>query len=424
MSDPKATTPAPGPDEPQAAGGVNFAVDAAEMKRVYGLLDRSRASRHLARVTEEVLTTGKSDSALEVAVAVLTRPDRHNYRSRQLAAWVLGRAALSGERRTFAIETLLHALHRRLEPEPGRSHAKVLVIVLGALFLAGVVGDAGPGAAGPLLMIALAVAAVTLTASAGSSNRASRRVMSEAIGSLAELRAVEALPAVVDIAASAKPRASERRSVQSAAWSALPSLLRAVGPDQYGRLPDQTFGQLERLLGSGDDDLVLATLAAFENAAGKQTLGAVRKIAAGRGRAGRNAAVRTAAVRCQAAIEARLAAEADQRTLVRAAAEAADVELLRPADTTLSGVDGQDDLVIPAGSSRDADSGLILRLLEDLARKRDARALPFVREILESGHADEPVRIAALQCSIALGAEQPQCEQAVLGWPASLGENK
>lgn len=396
-------------------------ISVEEMKRIYGLLDRFRGHSDVRSIAEQMLTSESPRLAsLQPIIKPLIRPARHQWRERQVAAWILGRARMDPTQRDFAINALIEVVEGKLDPEPqDRIKISLLRAVLPTLLTIPLILADGPGEVAnefPGLPIALYLFfcfPLAMLYTLIEDRRASARICAEAMLSLGRIRATQALPHVAEAAAMGyrtRRRGKGRRLIQSAARMALPRILETLTVDYYGQVPSDTMVYLSRMLRDGDETLVVSILNAFANVGNNLVLSEVEKLAGGQGRAAREPRVQEAAQYALPQIQARIARQNEPRTLLRASVQPQppQEQLLRPI-LEPEPIDPMEMLRAssnPDWQGTEEEIALVLQILQHLNEQGDMRALPFVEQIAQSPTSDPRVRSAAQECLPVLKAHQ------------------
>lgn len=376
---------------------------AEEMKAAYSLIERLRRRSPVREIAERLLDKPAQPlESLQPLLMSLIRPNRANWRERQVAAWVMGRAALNAEQRSFAVDTLVQLLQGRLEMDTSEVLRRLTFRAIPFLIL--VVAATNSGTAEELMAIFTAIASAIFISSAVAMRKQSHRIRATAAASLGHLRDPRSLDALAE-ALFERGGWFQPHPVSFAAAAALPGVLSTLTSEHYGMIRTDTMQRLCRALSLAETELVLAILNALAFVGDRSVLPAVSKLASG-GRAGRNPRIQDAAKLCQARIQARVNLEQEQSTLLRPSVTPAPPdELLRP--SAFSTITDPLQLLRAAGTDgtvTDRDSELILAILHDLEQTGDSRALPYVERIANNPLLSPELRQSAANCLPALHA--------------------
>jgi hypothetical protein len=391
-----------------------------EMSRIYSLLDRLDGGNQVRRLAEEVLNRNDGEIAsLNPVIQPLIRPNRSQWRERQVAAWLLGVARMDGKDRQFAIESLIKLLEGRLEPDfytvlrQGVKRACILAAIVALplpvrqMFF----DDGSVSMIGAFLQALVCTGPFIVLASAVYTRITSKRIAAEAARSLGNLRATEALDVLVSAAQGGRRRRRRsNRRIRQTAMEALPSVLATITEAHYGNIRSETMLGLCRLLQYGDETLAVAILGALAQIGDNMALGIVEKLAAGGGRASYEPRVQNAAQLALPQIQMRISRARDSHQLLRGASmPATPVEqLLRPsAETSVT-----DPLELlrasadPNWKGTEEDVAFVVRILKHLQQSGDTRALIYVEQIADGANLDARIRNAATECLPVLRAHR------------------
>ena len=383
-------------------------IHAEEMKRVYTLVEGVKGGSEVRRIAEDFLSRSASRlHSLTPVIQPLIRPRRFKWRERQVSAWILGRAHLAPEQREFAVETLVQGMEGKLEMDTGEKLRQALLP--SALLAAGVLvvcanADAQGGFASLIFM--LNAARITVAG-----RLRFLEFKAEAANALGNIQAAEGLTVLV---AATQERnlycGRSLRRLQKSAANALPKVLARLDESHYGQVDTATMAGLCRLLATGNETLALAIIGAFAHIGNRTALAEVEKLAAGSGRAKKEARVQQAARVCLPILQARVARENDPHVLLRGS-----VVPMTPADQLLRPISDASPFdplellrssVAPDWKGSEEDILLVVQVLNALQSNGDARALPYVEEILVTASIDSRILNAARACLPVLRAHQ------------------
>lgn len=402
---------------------------AEEMKTAYTLIERVRRWSKVREIAEKLLDNpGQPLPSLQPLIQALIRPNRAHWRERQLATWVLGRANLNPEQRTFAAETLTQVLERRLERDTSDKVRRAVFRGIGLSFLLTLFIKSGDYSdpAEVILMQSLSflvpLALLWQLVREESDSQRIRATAATSLGYLQDPIALDALTAALFETRSL--RLSSPRPLREAAAAALPSVLARLTPEHYGQIRMETMSNLCRALNHPDDTLVIAVLNALGVVGDTQALSFVEKLAKGGGRAGKDKRIQAAASEALTRIQARINARNARQELLRASSpqDTPPEMLLRPA----AGSSLTDPLQLLRSAARDGavpqdgETELILAILGDLQQSGDSRALPYVEQIAANESVAPYVREAARACLPSLRAK---AEVESLEWKPYTGED-
>lgn len=166
---------------------------------------------------------------------------------------------------------------------------------------------------------------------------------------------------------------------------------------------------LNSRLKSGSVEFVVAILKAYQQIGDPRAIPFVERLATGEGKAAKDARVQAEIPITLEYLRQAKAREEASHTLLRASSgfEIPSDLLLRPATGVGTPTDSLELLrasIDDAGMQSDAESSLILEILNDVKLSGDPRALPYVRQLAEAPTAFPVVRDAARDCLQTLSA--------------------
>lgn len=356
-----------------------------EIRHAFSLLDQVSQRSRIRAIAEQLVTNATpSATAFTELQQALVSPHQYHWRESRLAAWCLPNLSQSPHQRSIAIQMLADVVDKRYNPSL-RSIVKRSALIS---FFIGLI------AVHPLGLIALAITVYPIVhlfvRDAARSHAA--QIRGEAVRALQTLQAVETLD-LLTVAA-----VHDMWFVRLQARTALCHLLPLLTPAHYGMLRPSTLQLLSYLLNAPNELLVQRILEAFAKVGNRSVLSYVKVIARGKGKYGHLPHVRQAAVKAQLCIEERLRREQETRVLLRAsqAEPARPEQLLRPAMTACQGM--PEELLRAGQSGAQCEADIALAIIEDIKRRGDPRAIPFLKELVQLPSLPQAVATSAQDC--------------------------
>ncbi|HLH79405.1 MAG TPA: hypothetical protein VKV29_03885 [Chthonomonas sp.] len=370
-----------------------------EVRHAFSLLEQvSQRSRIRAIAEHIVANVTPSVTAFAELQQALVSPNQYHWRESRLAAWCLSHIPLLPHQRTAAIQTLADVIRKRYNPS-------LRSIVARSAFISLVIGTITLNPVGLLVLAILSYPLVHLFVWDAARSHAAQ-IRGEAARSLQTLQAVETLD-LLTVAA-----VNDMLFVRIQARTALCHLLPLLTSAHYGMLRPSTLQLLSHLLNAPNELLVQRILEAFAKVGTRSVLSSVKLIARGRGKYGHLPHIRQAAFEAQMRIEERLRREQETRVLLRASQvePVMPEQLLRPAmDAHL---ERPEELLRASQSGAPLDSDIALAIIEDIKRRNDPRAIPFLKDLLRLPSLPQAVAAAAHEC-LALLQARAELDRAV-----------
>jgi HEAT repeat protein len=224
-------------------------------------LKRNSSVRHLAMAT----LRGEPLTTISPLLKPLNSPSEYGWKSRQVAAWTLGRAQLNSRQQEIAAETLVRVLEGRSDYDGAHLVRAVLGAVLAVSLLMMPLGivfwqelwNAFPVFIGAAILVGVLCSSGNVSISLESEDEKTIRIRAAAAEALGNLRRPETVGTLL------VAHLEGKKKVCAAATSALRQVLPTLTSDHYGQLESSVSPNLCRALTYWDTTFVLDVVTAL-----------------------------------------------------------------------------------------------------------------------------------------------------------------
>ena len=251
--------------EPPAESFVARPLTVPEVNATNPLIYRLRKNSPVRRLALAALR-GEQITTIAPLLDALNFPSGNAWKTRQVAAWTLGRARLTPEQQEVAASALVRVVGNRLDYDGGRIIRGLLRTLLTSTLIslaaAAWVMRTPNTTLFPLLMVMVLGFTIlcspgTLSISFSTDDEKANRVRASAIEALGSLRRPETLETLL------AAHLGRGKRLRSAATSALRQVLPQLTPDHYGRLGASVTPNLCQALSHWDNVFVLEIVEAL-----------------------------------------------------------------------------------------------------------------------------------------------------------------